>query len=32
LIERLDYLADLGIDAIWLSPHYPSPQVDPATT
>ena len=28
LIERLDYLADLGIDAIWLSPHYPSPQVD----
>jgi Alpha amylase, catalytic domain len=26
--ERLDYLADLGIDAIWLSPHYPSPQVD----
>ncbi len=28
LIERLDYLADLGVDAIWLSPHYPSPQVD----
>jgi alpha-glucosidase len=28
LIDRLDYLADLGIDAIWLSPHYPSPQVD----
>jgi alpha-glucosidase len=28
VIERLDYLADLGIDAIWLSPHYPSPQVD----
>src|SRR3954468_18383819 len=28
VIDRLDYLADLGIDAIWLSPHYPSPQVD----
>jgi alpha-glucosidase len=25
---RLDYLQDLGIDAIWLSPHYPSPQYD----
>lgn len=25
---RLDYLQDLGIGAIWLSPHYPSPQVD----
>lgn len=28
MIERLDYLQDLGIDAIWLSPHYPSPQFD----
>nr|MBC7243809.1 alpha-glucosidase [Chloroflexota bacterium] len=28
MIERLDYLQDLGIDAIWLSPHYPSPQYD----
>lgn len=28
IIDRLDYLADLGIDAIWLSPHYPSPQRD----
>jgi alpha-glucosidase len=28
LISRLDYLKDLGIDAIWLSPHYPSPQID----
>lgn len=26
--EKLDYLADLGIDAIWLSPHFPSPQYD----
>ena len=25
---RLDYLADLGVDAIWLSPIYPSPDVD----
>ncbi len=28
MIEKLDYLQDLGIDAVWLSPHYPSPQVD----
>ena len=28
ILQRLDYLQDLGIDAIWLSPHYPSPQVD----
>lgn len=28
LLGKLDYLANLGIDAIWLSPHYPSPQVD----
>jgi alpha-glucosidase len=27
-ISRLNYLVDLGIDAIWLSPHYPSPQFD----
>ena len=25
---RLDYIKDLGVDAIWLSPVYPSPQVD----
>ena len=25
---RLDYLRDLGIGAIWLSPHYPSPLLD----
>jgi len=25
---RLDYLKDLGVDAIWLTPVYPSPQVD----
>lgn len=28
VIAKLDYLADLGIDAIWLSPFYPSPQND----
>jgi alpha-glucosidase len=28
ITERLDYLKELGIDAIWLSPIYPSPQVD----
>lgn len=26
--RRLDYLAYLGIDAIWISPIYPSPMVD----
>ena len=26
--ERLDYLKNLGIDAIWLTPIYPSPGVD----
>ena len=26
--QRLDYLAGLGIDAIWISPIYPSPMVD----
>ncbi|NSW51037.1 MAG: alpha-glucosidase [Anaerolineae bacterium] len=28
IISKLDYLQSLGIDAIWLSPHYPSPQMD----
>lgn len=26
--QRLDYLQQLGVDAIWLAPFYPSPQVD----
>jgi len=28
ITERLDYLQDLGVDAIWLTPVYPSPHVD----
>lgn len=28
IIEKLDYLKDLGIDVIWLCPIYDSPQVD----
>ena len=28
IIQKLDYLAELGIDAIWLSPINPSPDVD----
>jgi alpha-glucosidase len=28
ITQRLDYLKTLGVDAIWLSPMYPSPQVD----
>ncbi len=26
--SRLDYLADLGVDAIWISPIFPSPMAD----
>jgi alpha-glucosidase len=28
ITSRLGYLQDLGIDAIWITPMYPSPQVD----
>ncbi len=28
ITQRLDYLAWLGVDAIWLSPFYPSPMAD----
>jgi alpha-glucosidase len=28
VIDRLDYLVWLGVDALWLTPFYPSPQVD----
>ena len=26
--SRLDYLKNLGVDAVWISPFYPSPQAD----
>jgi alpha-glucosidase len=26
--QRLDYLVDLGVDALWISPIYPSPMAD----
>jgi hypothetical protein len=28
ILSKLDYLQDLGVDAIWLSPIYPSPDID----
>lgn len=28
VIDRLDYLKELGVDALWLSPFYASPMVD----
>lgn len=28
VIDHLDYIASLGVDGLWLSPFYPSPQVD----
>jgi len=28
ITDRLGYLADLGVDAIWLAPFYPSPMAD----
>lgn len=28
IISKLDYLRDLGVGAIWLTPCYPSPQID----
>lgn len=28
MTEKLNYLSDLGVDAIWLSPHFPSPNWD----
>jgi len=28
IIERVDYLGWLGIDAVWISPFYPSPMAD----
>src|ERR1700750_2206260 len=28
IIRRLDYVVSLGVDAIWISPIYPSPMAD----
>ena len=28
VLQRLDHLSDLGVEAVWLSPFYPSPQRD----
>src|SRR5580765_1380990 len=28
ITQRLDYLKSIGVDAIWIGPMYPSPQVD----
>ena len=28
ILKRLDYLADLGIKAVWIAPFYPSPMAD----
>ena len=28
MLQKLDYLRELGIDAVWLSPHFPSPNWD----
>jgi glycosidase len=32
IVSRLDYLATLGVDVLWLSPIYPSPQDDATRT
>ena len=28
MVSKLDYLAELGVDAVWVSPWYPSPMAD----
>jgi len=27
ITEKLDYLSSLGVDALWLSPHFPLPKL-----
>ena len=31
IISKLDYLQELGVDIVWISPMYPSPFVDGRT-
>jgi alpha-glucosidase len=28
IVEKLDYIAELGVDAVWISPFFPSPMKD----
>lgn len=28
IISKLDYIRDIGVDTIWVSPMYDSPQID----
>ena len=28
IVEKLDYIASLGVDAIWISPFFKSPMAD----
>jgi oligo-1,6-glucosidase len=28
ILQKIDYIASLGVDVVWLSPHYDSPQID----
>jgi oligo-1,6-glucosidase/alpha-glucosidase len=28
IISKLDYLVELGVETVWLNPHFPSPQAD----
>ena len=32
IVERLPYIASLGVDAVWISPFFTSPMKDSATT
>ncbi|MEQ9000174.1 MAG: alpha-amylase family glycosyl hydrolase [Coleofasciculus sp. B1-GNL1-01] len=28
VVQKLDYIASLGVDAVWISPFFPSPMKD----